>query len=106
MKLRTLLFTVLLGLGVLAPVTSAKAEHYSNRTRVTYDHCGRPVYWEYRYVGRDCHGYPKYRWVQVSRCAPSYGGGGYHHHGSYRSHHAPRYSDSCRTGGVTLRFGW
>ena len=109
MKLRTLLFTAILGLGALAPVTSANAGHTScERTRVTYDDCGRPVYWVYRVVGY-CHdGCPRYAWV---RTAPpcdreSYGGGysgGYGHSHGYSRHSDSSYRGS--RGGFSFRFG-
>ena len=70
-------------------------------TRVTRDHCGNTLYWEYAYAGRDWHGCPRYDWVVVRRVCPppapvcrpvpswrgSYGGHGGHYGGSY----APRY---------------
>ena len=75
MKKLSLALAAVLGLTVLTPVT---AEAGGCRTRVTYDDCGYTLNWEYRFVGRDCHGCPVYQWVVVSRCAPprhDYGGG-------------------------------
>lgn len=69
MKLRTLFLTALVALGSLAPVTNAKADH-CERTRVTYDSCGRAIYWAYRVVGYDCHGCPIYSWVRTGCSAP------------------------------------
>jgi hypothetical protein len=83
MKKLLLALAALLGFTVLAPTT---AEAGGCRTRVTYDSCGYAVHSEYRFVGRDCHGCPIYRWVVVSRCAPRhhYGHGhGGHYHGGY-----------------------
>ena len=75
MKLRTLFFTALLGFGALAPLSTAEAGHRCERTRVTYDHCGRPIHWVYRVVGRDCHGCPIYKWVRTSNYASSHHSG-------------------------------
>ena len=66
MKLRSLLLTALLGLGTLAPVSSAKADHCHERTRVTYDCHGCPIYWVYRVVGHEYDGCPRYAWVRSS----------------------------------------
>lgn len=87
MKKLTLALAAFLGLIVLTP-TTAQAGH---NTRVSVDHCGYTVYSEYRYVGRDCHGCPVYRWVVVRRVPPcdqghgGYGGGG-HYRGGYSGH--------------------
>ena len=91
MKKLTLALAAFLGLIVLTP-TTAQAGH---NTRVSVDHCGYTVYSEYRYVGRDCHGCPVYRWVVVRREPPcrndydghggGYGGGG-HYRGGYSGH--------------------
>ena len=92
MKKFSLALAALIGLTILAP-TTAQAGH---NTRVSVDHHGYTVYSEYRFVGRDCHGCPVYRWVVVRREAPcdngygdSYGGdrydGGYGGH-SYGGH--------------------
>jgi hypothetical protein len=69
MKKISLALAAVLGLSILAPAT---AEAGGCRTRVTYDDCGYTCYWEYRFVGHDCHGCPIYKWVCTSRCAPRY----------------------------------
>ena len=78
MKLFSLLCAAFVTLATLAP-TTASAGHDScgTRTRVTYDHCGRPIYWSYVYVGRDHCGRPVYQWVQASRGGSYSGGHGY-----------------------------
>lgn len=104
MKLRTLLFTAILGLGALAPVTSANAGHTScERTRVTYDDCGRPIYWVYRVVDY-CHdGSPRYAWVRTSpRHDRGYSGRGHGHDHGYSRHSDYSYRGS--RGGISFRF--
>jgi hypothetical protein len=102
MKLRSLLLTALLGLGALAPLNTAKADHSCERTRVTYDSHGCPTYWVYTVVDRDCHGRPIYGWVRSSPPArryddyrPSYSGG--HSSGGYSSGGYSR-SSGCDSG--------
>lgn len=75
MKLFSLLFAAIVGTAVLSPATADARPYCGERTRVTYDRCGTPVYWSYVMVGRDCHGCPVYRWVVQSR--------GHRHHGGY-----------------------
>lgn len=84
MKLFSLLFAAIVSASVLTPATADARPHCGTgeRTRVTYERCGTPVYWVYTYVGRDCHGRPIYRWVVQSRGYR----GGYdrgHGHGGY-----------------------
>jgi hypothetical protein len=110
MKLATLLCAGFVALAALAPTTaSAGHDSCSPRTRVTYDHCGRPIYWSYVQVGRDRCGRPVYQWVQTSR--GGYGGGynGYSgHHGSSgygRGGYDPR-RDRCDYGRSGTSFYW
>lgn len=79
MKLFSLLCAAFVSLAALAPTTASAGHDRGERTRVSYDHCGRPIYWTYSCVGRDHCGRPVYRWVQTSR-------GGYRGHGSYSGH--------------------
>jgi hypothetical protein len=111
MKKLGLALAAMLGFTVLTPAT---AEAGGCRTRVTYDSCGNTLHWEYRFVGRDCHGCPVFRWVVVSRCAPQppchdhgysngYSGGGYYSN-------SPRYvypGGGCGRGhsGISFHFG-
>jgi hypothetical protein len=91
-------------------------------TRVTRDHCGNTLYWEYAYAGRDWHGCPRYEWVVVRRVcpppapvcrpAPTWHGGGYgghaghyggnYHGGSYAPRHESGYSRSGRSRGIVF----
>jgi hypothetical protein len=110
MKLRTLLLSSLLGLGALAPLNTAKADHYCERTRVTYDCHGCPTYWAYRMVDRDCHGCPIYSWVRTSPPVrhyeedhrPRYSGSSYH---SDRCSSSRSYSSGGDRGGFYFRIG-
>jgi hypothetical protein len=77
MKLFSLLFAALVGTAVLAPVTASADSRCGERTRVTYDRCGNPIFWVYTFAGRDCHGCPIFRWVIQSRGHGDYGHGGY-----------------------------
>jgi hypothetical protein len=111
MKLFSLLFAALVGTAVLTPVTASANPYGGERTRVSYDRCGNPVFWVYTFVGRDCHGCPIYRWV-VQSCGPGrgeynrpdyghgndYGRGGYGH-GGYGQ------GGSCDRGG-RISFYW
>ncbi len=96
MKLRSLLLTALLGLGTLAPLNFAKADHES--TRVTYDSRGCPTYWALHVGGYDCHGRPIYNWVRTNPPAPRYDYDDYRprYSSSYHSYDddRPRYSSS------------
>lgn len=67
MKLFSLLCAAFVSLAALAPTTASAGHDRGERTRVSYDHCGRPIYWTYSCVGRDHCGRPVYRWVQTSR---------------------------------------
>ena len=84
MKKLTLALTAFLGLIVLTPTTAQAG----CRTSVTVDRCGYTVYSEYRFVGRDCHGCPVYRWVVVRRVPPCNDGG--HDDYSYGGHRGGR----------------
>jgi hypothetical protein len=90
MKLFSLLFAAIVGTAVLAPATADARPYCGERTRVTYERCGTPVYWVYTFAGRDCHGRPIYRWVVQSRGHRGHGGydrGGYGHRDyGHRSH--------------------
>ena len=80
MKLFSLLCAAFVSLAALTPTTASAGHDRGERTRVSYDHCGRPIYWTYSCVGRDHCGRPVYRWVQTSRGGygdGGYGGGGY-----------------------------
>ena len=77
MKLFSLLCAAFVSLATLAPTTASAGHDSGERTRVTYDHCGRPIYWTYTCVGHDHCGRSIYRWVQTSR-------GGYSGRDSYR----------------------
>jgi hypothetical protein len=82
MKLFSLLFAAIVGTAVLAPATADARPYHGERTRVTYERCGTPVYWAYAYAGRDYYGRPIYRWVVKYRGHRSHGGyhrGGYGH---------------------------
>ena len=79
MKLFSLLCAAFVSLAALTPTTASAGHDRGERTRVSYDHCGRPIYWTYSCVGRDHCGRPVYRWVQTSR--GGYGDGGYSGHG-------------------------
>ncbi len=111
MKLRSLLLTALLGLGALAPLNTAKADHSCERTRVTYDSHGCPIYWVYTVVDRDCHGCPVYGWVRSSPPSrrydddyrPRYSGSSYRSDRSDRCSSGPSFSYG--SGGFHLRIG-
>ena len=79
MKLFSLLGAAFFSLATLAPTTaSAGHECGGERTRVTYDRCGNPVFWSYTFVGRDHCGRPVFQWIQQSRGGYSgYDRGGY-----------------------------
>lgn len=79
MKLSSILCAAFVSLATLTPTTASAGHDSSERTRVTYDHCGRPIYWTYTCVAHDHCGRPVYRWVQSSR-------GGYGGHDSYSGH--------------------
>lgn len=107
MKKFSLALAAIFGLIVLTP-TTAEAGH---NTRVSVDHCGYTVYSEYRFVGRDCHGCPVYRWVVVRRTPPcdrGYGGsyGGGHDRGGYSGHSygGHRGGRSHRGNGISLHW--
>jgi len=98
MKLFSLLFAALVGTAVLTPAT-ASAQSCGQRTRVTYDRCGNPIFWVYTFAGRDCHGRPVFRWVVQSR-GEGYGGhnhGG--HGGGYTGGHGGGYGQGGYGGG-------
>ena len=111
MKKLGIAIAALLSFTVLAPVS---AEAGGCRTRVTYESCGTRLNWEYRFVGRDCHGCPVFQWVVVSRCAPTpphhggYSHGGGHYSGGYSDRY-PRISypgsGSCGHGRSSYRYG-
>ena len=100
MKLSSLLCAAFVALATLAP-TTASAGHDScgTRTRVTYDHCGRPIYWTYTYVGRDHCGRPVYQWVQTSRGSSYRGSSGYRGDSGYSRGGYDGGRDSCDRGG-------
>ena len=85
MKLFSLLCAAFVSLATLAPTTAGAGHDRGERTRVSYDDCGRPIYWTYTCVGHDNCGRPVYRWVQASRGGysgrDSYTGG--YEHGGY-----------------------
>jgi hypothetical protein len=66
MKLVRSALVALVGLAVLMPA----AAEAGCRTRITRDRCGNILHWEYVFVGRDCHGCPRYDWVVVRRECP------------------------------------
>ena len=76
MKLFSLLCAAFVTVATLTPTTARAGHDSGERTRVTYDNCGRPIYWIYTCVGEDSCGRTIYRWVQASR-------GGYSGRGSY-----------------------
>ena len=111
MKKLGLAIAALLSFTVLTPTT---AEAGGCRTRVTYDSCGYRLSWEYRFMGRDCHGHPVFEWVVVSRCAPTppCHDGGYSRGGHYSGGYSDRYprisypgSGGCRPGYSSHRHG-
>lgn len=115
MKKLGLAIAAILSFTVLAPAT---AEAGGCRSRVTYDSCGYRLTWEYRFVGRDCHGRPVFEWVVVSRCAPTppchgggYSSGGYHGGGRYSGGYSDRFpritypGSSCGRGHSGFRHG-
>ena len=107
MKLLRSALVALVGLAVLAPA----AAEAGCRTRITRDHCGNILHWEYVFVGRDCHGCPRYDWVVVRRecppppsCHPGGHSAGWSRSSTWSGRPswqgAPSYyNDSCRTGG-------
>ncbi len=108
MKKITLALTAFLGLTILTPTAEAGC-----RTSVSVDHCGYTVYSEYRFVGRDCHGCPVYRWVVVRRVPPcrnevNYGHGG-HYGGGYSGRSYAGHGGGCdygSRGGNSIHFSW
>jgi hypothetical protein len=108
MKKLSLALATILGLGILSPAT---AEAGGCRSRVHVDRCGYTVYTEYRYVGRDCHGCPRYEWVVVRRVPPcdhGYDRGGYRHSGYEGHYHGGRggYYPSRPSCGTSIHFSW
>lgn len=95
MKLSSLLCAGFVALAALAPTTASAWDSCGPRTRVTYDHCGRPIYWSYVQVGCDCYGRPVFQWVQTSRSGSS----GYHGNNGYR----PDYGHGHDRGGFDPR---
>ena len=92
----TLALAAVLGLGILAPTA---AEAGGCRSRVSTDRCGYTVYYEYQFVGRNCHGRPIYEWVVVRRVPPcdrGHGCGGGSYQGGRGGHYPSR--PHCGTG--------
>jgi len=83
MKLFSLLCAAFVTIATLTPTTASAGHDGGGRTRVSYDSCGRPIYWTYTCVGRDHCGRTIYQWVQTSRGGYG-GGGGYSGGGGYR----------------------
>ena len=119
MKLSSLLCAAVVSLAALAPVTASAGHEYGERTRVTYDRCGNPVFWTYTCVGHDRCGRPIFRWVQQSRGYGGGHGGGYdrgdrggygggYDRGGYRGDRGDR-GDRCDSGGYSgsgVSFYW
>ena len=108
MKLFSLLCAAFVTVATLTPTTAKAGHDGGERTRVSYDSCGRPIYWTYTCVGHDHCGRPVYQWVQTSRGGYSgyrgdsgYGRGGYDRgdRGGYdRSGYGRGRGDSCDRG--------
>ena len=100
MKLSSILCAAFVSLATLTPTTASAGHDSSERTRVTYDHCGRPIYWTYTCVAHDHCGRPVYRWVQSSRGGYERGGYG----GGRDSCDGRGYRSSRSRGGVSFHY--
>ncbi len=107
MKLFSLICAAFVSLAALAPTTASASPHNgSERTRVTYDRCGQPIFWTYTCVGRDHCGRPVFQWVQQSRGGYSGSSRGGYNRGSYgRGDYGRGRGDSCGYGSSRGRSG-